>query len=301
MLNHRGFSAWVVVDGRPLPEYLVAVDSSANRVSCWIPSEEGKAFSVYWKDHGGKVETCGYITLDGYLAPGRFLHGEGTAWRGGVRTGPASERPFIFQKIEENDSSLDNSIATNKDVGTILLRIKRVRLVAAASPNAIQQLPENNGGRNGIRVGFGVEQPTFEQYPSTWKVESYDNPGQSQPSTYVSFVFRYRTYDFLRVQGIIEDLTPRNAPLQSSHQRRVASMPISVSTINSAPGALLTAKNTSTDPVYLHLGSQRVKRSDSRRAVSMQGSIGGEEDEDEENPVNYPGEGLIIFPSYKRI
>lgn len=39
--------------------------------------------------------------LDGYLAPGRFLYGEGMAWRGGVRTGPASERPFIFQKVDE--------------------------------------------------------------------------------------------------------------------------------------------------------------------------------------------------------
>lgn len=119
MLTHRGFSAWIVVDGNPLPEYLVAVDNSAHRVSCWIPSEEGKVraillhnknnllkrpqtFSVYWKDHGGKVETCAYIMLDGYLAPGRFLYGEGMAWRGGVRTGPASERPFVFQKVDES-------------------------------------------------------------------------------------------------------------------------------------------------------------------------------------------------------
>lgn len=42
MLTHRGFSAWIVVDGDPLPEYLVAIDDSAHRVSCWIPSEEGK-------------------------------------------------------------------------------------------------------------------------------------------------------------------------------------------------------------------------------------------------------------------
>lgn len=42
MLTHRGFSAWIVVDGQTLPEYLVAVDVSAHRVNCWIPSEEGK-------------------------------------------------------------------------------------------------------------------------------------------------------------------------------------------------------------------------------------------------------------------
>jgi hypothetical protein len=42
MLTHRGFSAWIVADGETLPEYLVAVDSNANKVSCWIPSKEGQ-------------------------------------------------------------------------------------------------------------------------------------------------------------------------------------------------------------------------------------------------------------------
>lgn len=45
MLTHRGFSAWIVVDGKPLPEYLVAVDQNQHRVSCWVPSEEGKVCS----------------------------------------------------------------------------------------------------------------------------------------------------------------------------------------------------------------------------------------------------------------
>jgi hypothetical protein len=42
MLTHRGFSAWIVTDGETLPEYLVAVDGVANKVSCWIPSKEGQ-------------------------------------------------------------------------------------------------------------------------------------------------------------------------------------------------------------------------------------------------------------------
>lgn len=43
MLTHRGFSAWITVDDdAPLPEYLVAVDDEAHRVSCWVPGEEGK-------------------------------------------------------------------------------------------------------------------------------------------------------------------------------------------------------------------------------------------------------------------
>ncbi|KXN92220.1 hypothetical protein AN958_08673 [Leucoagaricus sp. SymC.cos] len=299
MLTHRGFSAWIVVDGKTLPEHLVSVDDSANKVSCWIPSEEGKAFTVYWQDHGGKVETCGYIMLDGYLAPGRFLYGEGTTWRGGVRTGPASERPFIFQKVEEND--LKNVPTTEKDVGTIVLQIKRVKFSASASPNTIQQLPQAHKGRNGMRIGFGAEQPTFEQYPSTWKVESYDNPGQMKPNTYVSFIFRYRNPDFLCAQGIIEDTTPSVAPIQNLPQRRVASMPVPTPpiTFTPSPSPPFDPKKPLFDSVYYRLGSQQLKRptTDSRRAVSLQASI--EVEDDKEKPVNYPGEGLIIFPFHK--
>lgn len=49
MLTHREFSAWIVVEGKELPEYLVAVDSDANRVSCWIPGEEGQVSSISFR------------------------------------------------------------------------------------------------------------------------------------------------------------------------------------------------------------------------------------------------------------
>lgn len=57
------------------------------------------------------MDTCGFITLDGFTVPGRFLFGEGTACRGGVRTSRTTERPFIFQNISE-DGAVDQ-FATN--------------------------------------------------------------------------------------------------------------------------------------------------------------------------------------------
>ena len=47
MLTHRGFSAWVVSNGKVLPEYLVAVDEQSHRVSCWIPGTEGHVRSSF--------------------------------------------------------------------------------------------------------------------------------------------------------------------------------------------------------------------------------------------------------------
>jgi hypothetical protein len=101
MLTHRGFSAWIMSDNRPLPEYLVAVDDKTHRVQCWIPSNPGSQFSVHWKDHTGEVVSCAFIILDGLVVPGRFLHGGTEASRRGVRTGPTTERPFIFTQVTD--------------------------------------------------------------------------------------------------------------------------------------------------------------------------------------------------------
>ncbi|KDQ60960.1 hypothetical protein JAAARDRAFT_124211 [Jaapia argillacea MUCL 33604] len=103
-VTHRGFSAWITSEGSAVREYEVAVDEKANRVTCWIPSEEGKPFTVHWRDHGGKVDTAAFITLDGFVISGRFLFGDGEASREGIRTGPNTERPFVFRRVRDGGS-----------------------------------------------------------------------------------------------------------------------------------------------------------------------------------------------------
>lgn len=61
---------------------------------------------MHWQDHGSKEDSCAYITLDGFTVPGRFLFGEGVAWRRGIRTSKSSERPFVFQKVEEDTGAV---------------------------------------------------------------------------------------------------------------------------------------------------------------------------------------------------
>lgn len=39
--------AWIVVDGMAVSEYLTAVNTQQNQVSCWIPASEGKVNSCY--------------------------------------------------------------------------------------------------------------------------------------------------------------------------------------------------------------------------------------------------------------
>ena len=90
------------------------------------------------------MDTCGYITLDGFTVPGRFLFGEGTACREGVRSSRKTERPFIFRKIHD---VIPTTHISATDVGAITLRIKRIKRVASKPANALQVLPPIVSGK----------------------------------------------------------------------------------------------------------------------------------------------------------
>jgi len=283
MLTHRGFSAWIVVDGKPLPEYLVAEDAKAAKVSCWIPGEAGQKFAVHWKDHGSKIDSCSFISLDGLVVPGRFIFGDGETSRGGVRSGANTERPFAFREVEEDVPSTHSA---NKDVGMIILRIKRIRRVAGRPANPVQQVPSLILGKRKageLCVGFAEDRQTYDQYAYTWSVKPYekDSPaGAKTPSTYVSFVFRYRTREWLQMQGIMpESGVPSSPPATRASMRRVSSAP--AVPVPGSPKALLTPRESPTPPLKKHKSNVQEKPSlpvrrprrpsaDMRRTVSYQ-------------------------------
>jgi len=302
MLTYRGFSAWIVVDGKPVPEYLVAEDTKTSRVSCWIPSEAGQKFSVFWKDHGGKVDSCSFITLDGLVVPGRFLFGEGETSRTGVRSSARTERPFIFQNIEE-DEPLTQSV--NKDVGMITLRIKRIQRVAVRPANPIQELPSTValGKRKAgeLCVGFGEDRQAFDQFAYTWSVKPYEKDGPvggRTPKTYVSFVFRYRTREWLQMQGIMPDSdVPSSPPVTRTSMRRVSSAPAVTESTLITPRASPTPprkklKSSVQEKPYLAAAPRRPRRpsADMRRTVSFQVSS---------RESSGAGQNLLIFDPLK--
>ncbi|CAK5277623.1 unnamed protein product [Mycena citricolor] len=238
-LTLRGFSAWIEVDGEPAHQFLEATDIVNSKVSCWIAGDSGQKFTVHWKDHADSYK-ANQVTLDGLVVPGRFLFGQGEASRGGVRSGPASERPFTFSTIAQ-DTGADQP--NNKDAGMIVVRIKRVDRVFAQQPaNPIQSLPPTVLGKRKageLCVGFGDEQETFQQYGTTWVTKPHAadaHNGSNKYPTYVSFVFRYRTADWLEAQGIMTEapeatpaITPAVSPARAAKargpMRRVSSAP----------------------------------------------------------------------------
>ncbi|KAJ3905043.1 hypothetical protein F5879DRAFT_21407 [Lentinula edodes] len=243
MLTHRGFSAWIEVDGQAVPEYLVAVNPKLNQVSCWIPSEESQAFSVHWSDAGGKVDTCSFITLDGVVVPGRFLLGSGTTSRSGVRTSKDTEAPFVFKKSQDTTPST----ASKSEAGMVTLKIKRVDRVSPRPANAYQDLTKIAPAQPNVGdlcAGFGAECKSYEQSPFTWAIKPHDASQikSKKIPTYVSFVFRYRSKEFLQSQGIMEPQQVPDTPspsipnrLRRDPVRRIASAPASAAPPTPSP------------------------------------------------------------------
>ncbi|KAH8995344.1 hypothetical protein EDB92DRAFT_1846386 [Lactarius akahatsu] len=202
MLRLYEFSAWISCDGIPLPVFQPIVDANNSRVTCWIACDEGETFRVHWRDEGSKVDTAAYITLDDYKVPGRYLWGEGETSRGGIRTGPNTERPFTFDNFDEEsaDTERDHTVE-RREPGTIVLRIRRISLTRVGEPNPTPHIPPPAGvGEEGadLRVVFGSPVPAVPQTP-TIRFESYD---KENPGSYVTFVFRYRTQHFLISRGL---------------------------------------------------------------------------------------------------
>ncbi|KAI9570454.1 hypothetical protein HD554DRAFT_2082193 [Boletus coccyginus] len=291
MLTHREFSAWIVSEDKSLPEYLVAIDTNGSKVSCWIPSEAGKNFSVHWRDGGTRVHSCAFISLDGFQVPGRFLSGYGDASREGVRTGSNTERPFVFV----GPSSTSSGGQINPDAGTIVLKIRRVAIDGARAPNKLQQLPGPSGSQSNVCVGYGDERHAYEQFPRTWQVKPYDGSGNR---SYVTFVFRYRSREFLLSQGIIPADDALQIPLAvrraCAMNRRVASAPVPAGnsmlmTPSPTPSPQITENSERMGSALQNAfnpGSVPIRPATNLRTVSMNATG---------RRRRYPGEGILDF------
>jgi hypothetical protein len=129
-------------------------------------------------------------------------------------------------------------------------QIKRIQRVAGRPANPVQQLPSTNLGKrkagdlsvgfvffllfllhSNIRRSFGEHERTFDQFAYTWSVKPYEKDGPSTgriPKTYVSFVFRYRTREWLQMQGIMPECdipASPSPPVTRAPMRRVSSAP----------------------------------------------------------------------------
>nr|VWO98646.1 Pheromone processing endoprotease KexB (EC [Ganoderma boninense] len=206
MLDHRGFSAYITSNKLELVEFEPRVDARTHTVTCWIEGPAGQPFVIHWRDHGSKVDSASWIYVDGFKVSGQFLYGRGEELRRGVRVASEEERPFMFSAIYPADlhaRGTQGELSTDQHVGSIVLEIRLIKRVGEREPNPVRPPPNVvRGDRQPgeVAIRYGNARPAAMQQ-RTYKIEPF-NP--KEPGPYVTFIFRYRSRDWLTSQGIIK-------------------------------------------------------------------------------------------------
>ncbi|ESK86715.1 hypothetical protein Moror_15205 [Moniliophthora roreri MCA 2997] len=223
MVSFEEFSAWVNVDGHKAQEYGVEVSEVDKTVTCWIASEEGKAFEVCWDDSSKQTATTGKLYIDGNecsykrMDVGRLQH---TTVKG-VRISAQMRRPFVFSRVKTTD---DESIVTASasvetgEIRVVLTRaiIRSYRTVKSWKPAYTIPAPQtfHEKAKKAIdhQTSFGdaILAPVRKRSREP-KVNEYGGP-------VATFCFRYRPLGMLQANGIAPPPTPQTRKRPSTKQ-----------------------------------------------------------------------------------
>lgn len=207
-------NACINVDGTSLPEYGVQTNEAQREVTCWIPSEVGKNFSVSWYTTDLSIETEGSVVLDGRNV-GSIIIRAYTIRRPEFESeyvSPTTCRDFSFAPIKYTDDDGYLSVPT-QDVGNIKLTIWRIELGEINTQfSKLKDVPDVTLHERSKKLGahcvhFGdIQNATPITFYKTNKIE-----------VLARFVFRYRPIDLLRANGVAPPL-PRQEPVKSARQ-----------------------------------------------------------------------------------
>ncbi|KAH7906537.1 hypothetical protein BJ138DRAFT_1117475 [Hygrophoropsis aurantiaca] len=200
--------ARILVDGLPLQHYGIELEGE-NKVTCWIPSEAGKRFSIFWEDvlqnrpnhESGRVRVdgieCGGVTL---VSPVRdFLGANRAVEMHYFHTSATTGRPFMFSDLQHTDDDAYLRSAPG-ELGQIVLTIWPVIILSAGplklTEQPVQNQPVHERAKKSYShcVTFGKE----EALPLTQGVCTE----LISPVPLATFVFKYRSLARLIADGI---------------------------------------------------------------------------------------------------
>jgi len=182
----NGIEAWITSDDkRPFPIYGVKKDHSSGYLSCWIPFEPGANFSIRWRDMEDMLDISGFVTMDGCHYGGRLIRARSFAPAvfSRIPTSATQSRPLSFPFHPPNYQP------RSPLGGTIVLDI---HMVASGETRIHRGLSDYAAKR----AQFSSSEPLFTSLVPTSSTE-VDSLGKV-----ATFVFYYRTPNFLRAYGI---------------------------------------------------------------------------------------------------
>ncbi|KAJ7772938.1 hypothetical protein DFH07DRAFT_878481 [Mycena maculata] len=218
-INIAGFTAWITIEGLPsnCPIYGFRQTRAKRTIDafCWIPSQEGKKFSVNWSNSHRDRPIFAQLSIDGVVCSTHFmldaLNHPTDADAIGISYATTSDftrRDFVFQAIQVTDDdaylyTLDSPPA----FGTIRLElweatIEQIRRAPfqhtyGAAVLESQVIHEKSKKAGAHHVEFGGE------YVVPQTTVNMVNGMRAGDAPLATFTFNYRPYDILMAGGII--------------------------------------------------------------------------------------------------
>ncbi|KAG1821577.1 uncharacterized protein BJ212DRAFT_906604 [Suillus subaureus] len=268
MLKLQEYTAWISVDGQPLDTYAVETSLATNEVTCWIPSEAGKEFSVHCQNTSAPgLDTIGaFVYIDGQGCHGSLFERWNVNHTVKFSHAFVSDRitkPFVFSTVRLTDED-EFADVSSADLGQIQVRVCKVVLGEYYDPAQNQLQTEHKVHERSKKavthcVGLGKE----TMIPQTMLRKS-----QSIGQPLAKFTFKYRDrslcyvfYSLLRSQHLLVDLLKANGivPVPAPLKRK-ASQEIIDLTVNDVQAG----SSRSNDPVRGEHNSQRTKETEHR-------------------------------------
>ncbi|KAH0832995.1 hypothetical protein J3R83DRAFT_11978 [Lanmaoa asiatica] len=221
MLLLNGVSAWIEVDGKELEQYGVQEDLDQSRVTCWIPTQADKVFSVVFRDDATdrQYSLASSLQLDGSSVSGKCLYPPARTGdfpnsvtnRTVVQTdqvlSATSSRPFMFSKLELTADEDEYLNQASTRLGEIRICIYRVQSLESVLFQPGSSVPGHGKVHEGSKkavthcVSYGQEVKTATRY--SCRVRYLD--GSTPLAT---FIFNYRDFGLLQANGIIPKPPP---------------------------------------------------------------------------------------------
>ncbi|KAJ7706879.1 hypothetical protein B0H17DRAFT_1034722 [Mycena rosella] len=219
-VNNSTFTAWVTIEGASCPVYALRNTASARDFTCWIPSQEGKKFSVNWRNSFRDRPIYAQLSIDGVVCSTHFMldlyahpadaDAIGVSY---ATTSDYTRRDFIFSAIQVTDDdaylyTLDSPPAFGAirlelweaDIDRIARGPFQHHYGAAVLEDQVLHEMSKKAGAHHVKFGgeYVVPQPTVNMVTGARK-------GAAALAT---FTFNYRPFDILLAGGII----PRPVP-----------------------------------------------------------------------------------------
>ncbi|KAI4522172.1 hypothetical protein K525DRAFT_199488 [Schizophyllum commune Loenen D] len=216
-------TCWISVNGARLEEYGVEEDDEKRERIAWIASEPDKSFCVNWRDPDRTRATTGKLRVDGISCGGTALEvpriKDDEIHKSHVSLSATEARPLQFGKLDltDDDSYLKKDA---KDVGQIEVHLWHVRVKGKIEYKGVElaectQVHEKTKKGLQLAVKFGAKET----------VPHIEGLRCEYIERLATFIFRYRTIDMLRANGIappartsspIPGLSAINPPATSS-------------------------------------------------------------------------------------